>query len=34
MKVSAEELRQVLGVSSLNFVAGKHHLAVIDTPLV
>jgi Icc protein len=33
MKVSAEELRQTIGVSSVNFVAGSHHLAVIDTPL-
>jgi 3',5'-cyclic-AMP phosphodiesterase len=33
MKVPAEKLRQVIGVSSVNFVAGNHHLAVIDTPL-
>jgi 3',5'-cyclic-AMP phosphodiesterase len=33
MNVSAEALRQTIGVSSINFVAGSHHLAVIDTPL-
>jgi Icc protein len=33
MKVPAEKLRQVLGVTNVNFVAGNHHLAVIDQPL-
>jgi len=33
MKVPAERLRQVLGISSVNFQAGTHHLAVVDTPL-
>jgi len=33
MKVPAEKLRQVLGVTSVNFAAGNHHLAVVDTPL-
>jgi Icc protein len=33
MKVPGEKLRQVLGVSSVNFVAGNGHLAVVDTPL-
>jgi 3',5'-cyclic-AMP phosphodiesterase len=33
MKVPAGELRHVLGVTSLNFVAGAHSLAVIDLPL-
>jgi hypothetical protein len=33
MKVPAEKLRQVLGVTSVNFVAGNHHLAIVDTPL-
>ena len=33
MKVPAERLRQVLGVTSVNFAAGKHRLAVVDTPL-
>jgi len=33
MKVPAEKLRQVLGITSVNFVAGNHHLAVVDSPL-
>jgi Icc protein len=33
MKVPADKLRQVLGVTNVNVVAGNHHLAVIDTPL-
>src|SRR5580704_13699509 len=33
MVVPAEKLRQVLGVTSVNFTAGNHHLAVVDTPL-
>jgi 3',5'-cyclic-AMP phosphodiesterase len=33
MKVPAEKLRQVLGVTSVNFVPGNHHLAIVDTPL-
>jgi 3',5'-cyclic-AMP phosphodiesterase len=33
MEVSAEKLRQVIGVSSVSFVAGNRHLAVVDTPL-
>jgi Icc protein len=33
MKVPAERLRQVLGIRDVNFVAGSHHLAVIDSPL-
>jgi hypothetical protein len=33
MKVPAERLRQVLGVTSVNFVPGNHHLAIVDTPL-
>jgi 3',5'-cyclic-AMP phosphodiesterase len=33
MKVPAERLRQVLGVTNVNFMAGNHHLAVVDTPL-
>ena len=33
MTVPAERLRQVLGVTSVNFTAGSHHLAVVDTPL-
>ena len=33
MKVPAEKLRTVLGVTSVNFTRGKGPLAVIDTPL-
>lgn len=33
MKVPAEKLRSVLGVTSVNFVAGKTTLAVVDSPL-
>jgi hypothetical protein len=33
MKVSAETLRQVLGIRDVNFVAGSHRLAVVDSPL-
>jgi Icc protein len=33
MRVPAERLRQLIGVSNVSFVAGNHHLAVIDTPL-
>ncbi len=33
MVVPAERLRQVLGVSSVNFTSGNHHLAIVDTPL-
>ncbi len=34
MKVPAERLRQMLGISSVNFVAKKHSLAIVDSPLV
>ena len=33
MKVPAEKLRSVLGVTSVNYVEGKNTLAVVDTPL-
>ncbi len=33
MKVPAERLRSVLGVSDVNFVRGKHTLAIIDSSL-
>jgi Icc protein len=33
MKVPAGELRHVLGVTEVAFVAGKHSLAVVDRPL-
>jgi 3',5'-cyclic AMP phosphodiesterase CpdA len=33
MKVPEGKLHQVLGITSVNFTAGKQHLAIIDTPL-
>ncbi|HYW48576.1 MAG TPA: c-type cytochrome [Bryobacteraceae bacterium] len=33
MQVPAERLRQVLGISEVNFVAGRHQLAVVGSPL-
>src|SRR5277367_2499083 len=33
MKVPAEKLRQVLGIRDVNFVAGSHQLAVVDSTL-
>jgi len=33
MKVPAEKLSSVLGVTSVNYVEGKSSLAVIDSPL-
>ena len=33
MKVPAEQLRQVLGIRNVNFVAGSHRLAVVDAAL-
>jgi Icc protein len=33
MAVPAEKLRQVLGVTCVNFTAGNHHLATVDNPL-
>ena len=33
MKVPAERLRQVLGITEVSYVAGKYVLAVVDTPL-
>ncbi|HXJ44707.1 MAG TPA: metallophosphoesterase, partial [Bryobacteraceae bacterium] len=33
MKVPAERLKQVLGVTEVHSVAGAHHLALIDSPL-
>jgi 3',5'-cyclic AMP phosphodiesterase CpdA len=34
MKVPAERLRQVLGITNVNLVAKKHSLAIVDSPLV
>ncbi|HVO64257.1 MAG TPA: metallophosphoesterase [Terriglobales bacterium] len=33
MKVPAEQLRHVLGISDVNFVQGRHALALTDSPL-
>jgi 3',5'-cyclic AMP phosphodiesterase CpdA len=33
MKVPAEQLRKVLGITNVNHVRGKHALAIIDAPL-
>jgi Icc protein len=33
MKVPADHLRSVLGISHVNFVQGKHSLAIVDSPL-
>ena len=33
MKVPAEQLQNVLGITDVNFVANQHHLAVIDATL-
>lgn len=33
MKVPAEKLRDVLGVTDVNYVTGNHHLAVVDSTL-
>ncbi|HEV2202084.1 MAG TPA: metallophosphoesterase [Bryobacteraceae bacterium] len=33
LKVPAEKLREVLGIRNVNFVAGSHRLAVVDSPL-
>jgi hypothetical protein len=34
LKVPADRLRQVLGITGVSYVAGKAALAVVDTPLV
>jgi 3',5'-cyclic-AMP phosphodiesterase len=33
MKVPAERLRSVIGITNVQYVAGKHSLAVVDSPL-
>jgi hypothetical protein len=33
MKVPAEQLRALLGVTDVNYTRGRHALAVIDTTL-
>jgi 3',5'-cyclic-AMP phosphodiesterase len=34
MKVPADQLRSVLGITEVNFVRGQHSLAIVDQPLV
>jgi Icc protein len=34
MKVPAEKLRTLLGVTNVNFIPGRHTLAVVDSPLL
>ena len=33
MKVPAEKLRSILGITDVNFVQGRHGLAVVDSSL-
>jgi len=33
LKVPAEKLRGLLGISDVNYLQGKHALAIIDSPL-
>ena len=33
MKVPAEQLRSVLGITDVNFVRGQHALAIVDSQL-
>jgi len=33
LKVPADQLRRVLGITNVNFTAGNHHLAVVDATL-
>jgi hypothetical protein len=33
MKVPADELRRLLGVSDVNYLRGRHALAVVDSTL-
>ena len=33
MKVPADKLRSVLGITHVNFVQGKHTLGIVDSPL-
>jgi len=33
LKVPADELRRVLGISEVNYAVGQHHLAVVDASL-
>ena len=33
LKVPADQLRRVLGITNVNYIAGNHHLAVVDATL-
>jgi hypothetical protein len=33
MKVPAEQLRKILGITDVNYVQGRHALAVVDSSL-
>jgi Icc protein len=33
MKVPADKLRSVLGITHVNYVQGNHSLALVDSPL-
>jgi len=33
LKVPAEKLRGLLGISNVNYVQGEHALAILDSPL-
>jgi hypothetical protein len=33
MKVPADQLRRVLGISNVNYVQGTHSLAIVDSSL-
>jgi hypothetical protein len=33
MKVPAEQLKSILGITDVNFVRGKHALGIIDSSL-
>jgi Icc protein len=33
LKVPADQLRKVLGITNVNYTIGQHHLAVLDAPL-
>jgi len=33
MKVPADRLRSVLGISHVNYAQGAHSLAIVDSPL-
>jgi hypothetical protein len=33
MKVPAEQLKSILGITDVNYVRGKHALAIVDSSL-